>query len=306
MLQKVGLQCDNAMLNLSVALHAKTYQIAKIVCLHIVVVFAGDVVKGSKRGYVVNIKSLAVLLLSCATHATGVVVALAGKALLTMPVWAVILDHSTFPVGRGRAGHEISQPLVLAVLAAKMDFALSRANSGGIALNWFSARSAVSLYRFCPVRIIFPAHVRFAPFIPAIATAKEVIVAPYFGGIALDLLAALRTLHLYLSAFVGWRGGSNLSGLPRATTSTVAEMQRLPLQPPLWAIDFLATAVALDQNSVGGWHKKTPCRRVSWNACRGRATADRRQCKLYHCGIPTNNCNTLDIGNYTTSAGAYQ
>ena len=255
MLQKVGLQCDNAMLNLSVALHAKTYQIAKIVCLHIVVVFAGDVVKGSKRGYVVNIKSLAVLLLSCATHATGVVVALAGKALLTMPVWAVILDHSTFPVGRGRAGHEISQPLVLAVLAAKMDFALSRANSGGIAL---------------------------------------------------DLLAALRTLHLYLSAFVGWRGGSNLSGLPRATTSTVAEMQRLPLQPPLWAIDFLATAVALDQNSVGGWHKKTSCRRVSWNACRGRATADRRQCKLYHCGIPTNNCNTLDIGNYTTSAGAYQ
>ena len=68
------------------------------------------------------------------------------------------------------------------------------------------------------------------------------------------------------------------------------------------AINLFAAVVALNQFALAfGGQKKTSCRLVSWNACRGRATADRRQGKLYHFGLPTSNCNTLDMGNYTTA-----
>lgn len=299
MLQKVGLQCDNAMLNLSVALHAKTYQIAKIVCLHIVVVFTGDVVKGSKRGYVVNIKSLAVLLLSCATHATGVVVALAGKALLVIPVGAIVLDLAALPILVIGAYERFFMPLGSVFGATKMKATLVGTKLPRLALNGNATPSASGVDCGCgKVWITLPAHMRFAPFIPAILTAKKMFVALDFRGVAFDLLAALRTEHLYLRAFVRVCIFAGLGFLPLRETCVIAELAFSALQTPHWTVNRFPALMTLSPNSVSRWHKRNLLS-VSWQTCRRCAAPIGGSNTLSFCSPTNNPQHTFDICNYT-------
>ena len=134
-------------------------------------------------------------------------------------------------------------------------------------------------------------------------------IRAWLGAIA-ALLLVWGNRKLHSANFAAFKGlglavGIVDSALPFGSALNRAEIQGFNLRQ--WAVNLFAAMVTVDCLTLAlGGHKKTSCRRVSWNACRGRTTADRRQYKLYHCGIPTNNCNTLDMGNYTTPAGVHQ
>jgi len=106
------------------------------------IIFTGDIAKGSKRDYMVNVQFSAKFFFAYAAVLALVTIAFSGIAALALPIWAIIVNGSALPGCTVFAGHIFRAPLAIASVIAKelivpLNFAIGT-------LKFFAADSTIN------------------------------------------------------------------------------------------------------------------------------------------------------------------